>query len=314
MILCVNPNAAIDKTVVVSPFRLNAIHRPQQVMALPGGKGCNVARALKRLGDTPIVTGWVGGFAGQFIEAGLYQEGIQTAFVHLDFESRTCLSILDPENNTLTEIYEKGDTIPAEALEALKVRFRSMVRDYAALTLSGSLPPGVPADFYAQLIDIARDAGVPAILDSSGEALKQGLARKPLLVKPNATEFADIVGRPLEKLADYVEAAVEVCARYQTSLVLSLGPDGAIAVNSKDALHLRPPRLTIRSAVGSGDSMLAGITYGLTHSLSFEDAVKYGIAAGTANALTLGAGVFTLDDLERVLAGVTVERLPCTTR
>src|SRR5829696_4454717 len=104
MILCVNANAAIDKTVVVSGFGFNEIHRPQSVLALPGGKGANVAKALKVLGEQPLVTGWVGGFNGAFIEAGFQREGIRTGFVHVDAESRTCLSILDPENGTLTEI------------------------------------------------------------------------------------------------------------------------------------------------------------------------------------------------------------------
>src|SRR4051794_27548431 len=104
MILCVTANAAIDKTAVVSPFRIDQIHRPKQVLALPGGKGCNVARALKQLGDASLVTGWVGGFAGQFIESGLNKEGIETAFVHTEGESRTCLSILDPEAQTMTEV------------------------------------------------------------------------------------------------------------------------------------------------------------------------------------------------------------------
>ncbi len=109
MILCVNLNAAIDKIAVVGSFRLNAIHRPQRVLAVPGGKGANVARGLKCLGAAAVVAGWVGGFSGQFIEAGLRHEGIETALVHLDGESRTCLSILDPERNTLTEIYEQGE-------------------------------------------------------------------------------------------------------------------------------------------------------------------------------------------------------------
>src|SRR5690349_3518887 len=146
MILCINANAAIDKTVVVNGFRLNEIHRPQSVMSLPGGKGANAAKGLKRLGESPVVSGWVGGYNGQFIEAGLKSEGIDTAFVHVDAESRTCLSILDPENNTLTEIYERGEPILPEQVEELKDLFASIVGEYNAVTLSGSLPPGVPSD------------------------------------------------------------------------------------------------------------------------------------------------------------------------
>ena len=308
MILCVNPNAAIDKTVVVSPFRLNEIHRPKQVLAIPGGKGCNVARALNRLGETPVVSGWVGGFAGQSIETGLRHEGIQTAFVYTDFESRTCLSILDPENNTLTEIYENGDFVPIEKVEEFKGLFRTIIGNYTAVTFSGSLPPGVPVDFYTQMLEIAHTAGVPAILDSSGEALRKGVAAKPLLIKPNEKECADLAGKDLDKLADFADAATEVSTRYQTVIVVSLGAGGAIAANRQEVLHVRPPQLTIKSAVGSGDCMLAGITYGLTHSFSFANAIKYGVAAGTANALMVGAGVFSQDDFECVLSNVTVER------
>ena len=308
MILCVNPNAAIDKTVIVPAFHLNAIQRPEQVLAFPGGKGCNVARALKLLGEAPVVTGWIGGYAGQFIEGGLQAEGIQTDFIHTDFESRTCLSILDPQNNTLTELYEKGDPVPIEKVEEFKQHFALSVKHYAAVTFSGSLPPGVPLDFYRQLITIAREANVPAILDSSGEALRLGIQAQPTLVKPNEKEFADLAGRPLTDRVDFARAAVEFAEQYQTLVVISLGADGAIAADRREVWHVCPPLLTIKSAVGSGDSTLAGITYGLTHGFALEEAIKYGVAAGTANALTVGAGVFTVEDFQRVLSQVIVTR------
>ena len=308
MILCVNPNAAIDKTVVVESFRLNEGHRPEQVIARAGGKGCNCARGLRRLGETPVVTGWVGGFAGQFIEAGLHGEGIQTDFVHTALESRTCLAIVDRQSNTVTEINEKGDAIPTDKVEELKAWFGANVARYAAVTLSGSLPPGVPAVFYAQLIDLAHAAGVLILLDTSGEALKRGLAARPFLAKPNRKEFAELIGREPATRDEFVQAAAEVAVRYGTWITLSLGADGAVATDGKEVLHAWPPQVVIKSAVGSGDCMLAGITYGLTHSLSFEQALVYGVAAGTANALSLGAGSFTLGEFDDVRARVTLER------
>lgn len=310
MILCVNPNAAIDKTVVVPAFRLNEIHRPEQVLAFPGGKGCNVARALKLLGESPVVTGWIGGYAGQFIADSLRAEGIQTDFILTAFESRTCLSILDPQNKTLTELYERGDPVPAEKVDEFKQHFAATVKRYAAVTFSGSLPPGVPLDLYREMIEIARDANVLAILDSSGEALRLGIQAQPAVVKPNENEFADLAGRPLSNLNDFARAAGELSERYQTMVVISLGTEGALAANRHEAWYLHPPQLTIKSAVGSGDSMVAGIAYGLTHGFAFEEAIKYGVAAGTANALTVGAGVFTADDFQRVLSGVTITRSP----
>ncbi len=308
MILCVNPNAAIDKTVVVPGFRLNEIHRPEQVLAFPGGKGCNVARALKRLGESPVVTGWIGGYAGQFIEDGLQAEGIQTDFIHTDFESRTCLSILDPQDGTLTELYEKGDPVSADKVDELKEHFAATVKRYTAVTFSGSLPPGVPLDFYRQLVQIARDASVLAILDSSGEALRLGVQAQPALVKPNEQEFADLAGRLPGNLADSARAAGELSERLQTMVVVTLGADGALAANRHEVWQVHPPQLAIKSAVGSGDSTVAGIAFGLAHGFAFEEAIKYGVAAGTANALTVGAGVFTADDFQRVLSGVTITR------
>ncbi len=309
MILCVNPNAAIDKTVVVPGFRLNEIQRPEQVLAIAGGKGCNVARALNLLSETPVVTGWVGGSAGQFIENGLHAEGIETAFVHTEFESRTCLSILDPIGPTLTELYEKGDPIPADKIAEFLVLFQANIQRYAAVTFSGSLPPGVPLDFYAQLIDIAQTAGVRTLLDSSGEALRQGIQARPFLVKPNEKELLDLNDQAATTRSEWATTAADLSERYQALIVISQGSEGAIAANRQDVWHVRPPQLTIKSAVGSGDSMLAGITYGLVHGFAFEEAIRYGVAAGTANALTVGAGVFTHPDFEMVLAGVTIEQL-----
>ncbi len=307
MILCVNPNAAIDKTIVVKSFRLGEIHRPEQVIPTPGGKGCNVARGLKCLGESPVVTGWVGGFAGQFIEAGLRREAIGTAFVHTDFESRTCMSILDSESKVLTEIYENGAAVPEVLVTEFRDHFRTIVGNYTAVTFSGSLPPGVPKKIYSELIAIAREAGVQTFLDSSGMAFKLGLEiGKPHLIKPNASEFAELVGHAAETLADIAQAAMDISERYGTIVVVSLGAQGAIAAQQSQVVQVCPPRVAIKSAVGSGDCMLAGIAYGLTHQFALVDAIRYGVAAGTANAMTIGAGIFSQKDFDAVLAKITV--------
>ncbi len=309
MILCVNPNAAIDKTAVIPQFHLGQIHRPEMIKMLPGGKGCNVARALKQLGEEPMVAGWVGGSAGQFIENGLHQEGIQTEFVYTDFESRTCLSILDSSNQVMTEIYEKGDAVPPEKIGEMLARFGEIVGEYTAVTLSGSLPPGVPHDFYAQLIHLAHKAGVPAFLDSSKEALLQGVAAKPFLIKPNESEVTILAGRELKTVADFAAAAAAISTHYETIVVLSLGKDGALAAQGQAVIHVQNPPVQAQSAVGSGDSMLAGLAYGFGHGCQLAEAVKYGVAAGTANTLVLGAGQFTRHDFEAIYAETTVQPL-----
>jgi 1-phosphofructokinase family hexose kinase len=300
MILCLNLNAAIDKTIVVSSFEINKIHRPESVIALAGGKGCNVARALKTLGEEPVVSGWVGGFSGQFIEKELYQEGIQTDFIHTDFESRTCTSILDHENHTMTEIYEMGEPVPLEKIEELRSRIRATIINYEALTLSGSLPPGVPSDFYAGVIEIAREAGVLTLLDSSGDALRRGVEAGPFFVKPNETEARSLLGVQSGDWLDFAQAAVEISTRYKTNVVLSMGAKGVVAAKGHNLFMVKSPTVKAKSAVGSGDCMLAGLTYGELHGFSFEETVACGVAAGAANTLMIGAGEFKIDDFERL--------------
>ncbi len=311
MILCVNPNAAIDKTVVVDNFQLGRIHRPREVLALPGGKGCNVARVLKVLGAQPMVTGWVGGHAGNYIEAGLQGEGIRTEFVHTALESRTCLSILDPVQGRISEIYENGVPIAPEEWDAFLALYRRLLADCEMVTLSGSLPSQVPKDTYARLIGLANQAGVPALLDSSGEALRLGVEGKPFLVKPNQDELSGLLGQDLPTVQAVARAARSLAARYQTRVVVSLGAQGALGVHAGTlcAWHAYPPALEIVSAVGSGDALLAGLAHALSRHAAFEAALRLGVAAGSANALVLGAGRVRLADIESIAEQVTLTRL-----
>ena len=306
MILCLNLNAAIDKTIVVSSFEINKIHRPESVVALAGGKGCNVARALKTLGEKPVVSGWVGGYAGQYIESELHREEIQTDFIHTDFESRTCTSILDRENQTMTEIYELGEPIPLEKVNQLRDHLLAILGNYKALTLSGSLPPGVPSSFYADLIEIAKKENVLTFLDTSGDALCKGVEAGPFFVKPNETEAKSILGIQLKDSLDYDQAAAEISKKYSTNVLLSMGAKGAIAAKAGETIVVKGPNVNAKSAVGSGDCMLAGLVHGFLQGLSFEESIRCGVAAGTANTLMIGAGQFDIEDYERLRVDVRV--------
>jgi tagatose 6-phosphate kinase len=309
MILCVSLNAAVDRTVVVDNFALDAIHRPQTVLVLPGGKACNVARALRSLGEQPIVTGWVGGFAGRFIESGLRAEGIRTAFVHTQGESRQCLSVRDPMRGTMTEIYERGEPISSRAQSALRRRFRALLPGCSLVALCGSLPADVPADIYADLIVEAHRAGVPALLDTSEAALRLGLAARPWLIKPNRSELCALVGRELSGIREVASAARELARQWQVWVVASLGADGAVAAAGDDAWHLRTPPVAAQSAVGSGDALLAGLAVGLGRGETLPAALRLGVAAGAANTLSIGAGRLSPADVATLLPQVQVEAL-----
>lgn len=307
MILCVTPNLAIDKTVVVPELTPGAIHRPERVLAVPGGKGVNVARGLRALGEGAVIAGWVGGFAGVFIEERLRREGFALALVRAEHESRTCLSILDRSSGRLTEIYEPGEPVPQVKVAELLDWLRTGVGQYQAVTISGSLPPGVTPDFLIELLRAARAAGVPALLDTSGEALRRGLAEgRPSLIKPNAAELAALTGAEPVGPAEAAAAAAELAARHGAAVVVTLGAAGAVAADGKLRLHARPPRIEAVSAVGSGDCALAGLARGLARRLPLAEALGDAVAAGAANALSVGAGHLDKDDYARLRAEVQV--------
>ena len=308
MILCVNPNASIDKTVVVDHFQVNSIHRPSFELSLPGGKGINVARAAHTLGQQVVVTGWTGGHAGQFIEQGLHAEGIRTAMVHLKAKSRTCLSIIDPHLKTTTEIYEQGKPISDKDLETFYDLFRHWLPRAEMVTLSGSLPPGVPVDFYARLIRMAREAGVPAGLDASGEPLQVGLSEgRPYLLKCNRAELSEMVGEPLAELGDLVQVTRRLSDQWGTLVIVTLAAAGAVASENGSRTWLaQSPKIEAASAVGAGDAVMAGLVSALANRRSFEEALRLGMAAGAANTLLLGAGRLRKEDVDALEKDVRV--------
>ena len=308
MILCVNANAAIDKTVIVENFTLNAIHRPSVEMILPGGKSCNVARAAKTLGLSAVVAGWVGGHAGNFIEAALQEEGIQTAFIHTALESRTCLSIVDPVHGTLTEIYEKGQPVSAAEIQAFVRLYQEWLGRVDLVTLCGSLQAGVPPRLFADLALQARASGVRAVLDTSAAALHLGVEEGcPYMLKCNRSELAELAGKPLDNLEDLKQAARDLAQRRDMLVVVTLGAAGAVAVAEGRLWLAHAPRIASVSAVGSGDAFLAGLACGLLSDQVLAESLRLAVAAGSANALQLGAGRLDLADVQRLREQVIVK-------
>ena len=209
----------------------------------------------------------------------------------------------------MTEIYEVGEIIPLEKINELRDHILTNIGKYKAVTLSGSLPPGVPSNFYADLIEIARKESVPTFLDTSGDALRNGVEARPFFVKPNETEAKSLLGISANDAFDSAQAAAEISTRYGTNVLLSLGASGAIAAKADEIFKVKSPSVEARSAVGSGDCTLAGFVYGFMSGLSFEESIRCGVAAGTANTLTVGAGRFNIDDFEKLRRQVHMNRL-----
>ncbi len=297
MILTVTPNAAMDKTYVVRDFRLDKIHRPSEFSSTPGGKGINVSRVLKELGRPSFATGFIGGSVGDSICAGLEMEGIQYDFVKVPGDSRLCIQVVDPKNGTQTEINELGPEISEVEVNKFYDKFREIIGEAVFLILSGSCPPGVPVDFYSQLIQIAKKNGVKCVLDSSGDHMKEAVQTSPYMIKPNVNELSQLVGRELMTLEEIAIAAKELRTYGVSIIAVTMGRSGAMVTDGVQAWKAVPPAIEFASAVGSGDSFVASFLDSVMSGNSLEESLVAGTAAGAANAMQYGAGFVKRDKI-----------------
>lgn len=298
-LLFVAANPSIDRLYEIDRLVPGAIHRPQVVLARPGGKGLNAARAALTLGGRVTAIGIVAGRAGEWIIERLAELGIDARVVSVAGETRTCISVLDRSTGILTELYEHGDTIRNDAWDKLEAAVIDELErgDVGALALAGSLLPGSPSDGYARIANIAALHGVPVVADTHGAALAGLLGARPSVVKVNAREAADATGLDVVDPVSAAAAGATLRTRGACDVVITLGVDGAVVAGAEGAVRLVPPGVKGLYPVGSGDAFLAGLVLGLVDGSSLVDAARLGMAAGIANAMIPGAG-----DLDRVVA------------
>jgi 1-phosphofructokinase family hexose kinase len=294
VILTVTPNATVDKTYRVEQFALNRVNRPSLTYTVAGGKGINVARVYQTLGGNALATGFLGGLQGRMVARAMAEEGIPDAFVRTRGETRLCIAIIDPTTGTQTEVNESGPEIPRRAVTRLKQRVASLLsqQTFDFVVLSGSLPPGVPTSLYAELVALAQAHQVRVVLDSSGAALREGIAARPWMVKPNRVELEHWAGRALSSEAEVFEAARTLAASVPV-VALTLGEEGALLLMPESALRAYPPAIEFVSAVASGDSFVAGFLWAWEHGAcprNPEAALRIAVGAGAANAALIGAG------------------------
>lgn len=298
MILTVTPNPSIDREILIPGFRLGAIHRPQRVVALAGGKGLNVARTIKRLGGEVCACTLLCGHNGRWIEAQLQSEGIPLFAAWGAGETRISTSIADPENQKLTEIYEGGPQIDPETWERFEAAFQSALPKAEWITFSGSLPPGAPQDGYLRLLRRAQERHIPVLVDTHGQTLHEIIPQQPWLVKVNAEEAGEILEQSITTVTQAGVAARGFCQRGARTAIVTLGAQGAVAALGSQAWYAQAPQVEVMAAVGSGDALLGGFVLGFTRGMTILDALRLGVAAGAANAVTLGTGVVELEIVE----------------
>ncbi len=327
MIFTVTPNPVLDRTLTVPHIAFNVVTRATATRLDWGGKGFNVSRALQALGVKSTAMGFVGGAPGRQLEEGLNRAGITTDLIHIQGETRTNIVITEangPEANKersedrehrYVKVNEAGPTVtPDEAMRLLE-HVRTKVHRGDIWALCGSLPPGLPPDFYAQLVTVIQQYGARAILDTSGEALRLGCCRSrdqapaPYLVKPNVKEAESLSGHPIESEHDALEAVTFFLDQGIKLVALSMGADGLLLASERTRVWARPPQVQALNPVGAGDALLAGLIWALRRGTSLEEMARWGVATGTAAAMRAGVSVGTRTEVDALYQQVDCMRM-----
>ncbi|NDY74305.1 1-phosphofructokinase [Desulfobacter hydrogenophilus] len=309
MIYTVTLNPAVDREMTVDTIAFDTVLRALEWRVDCGGKGFNVARMLKSLGTSSVALGFAAGKSGEMLNDKLQSLGIETEFVWVDGETRTNVSIVSAENGQYVKVNEPGPTINGADLAQLAQKIRDRVQAGDWWVLAGSLPPGVEPSYYTELITIIQSAGAKVFLDTSDEALRQNCSAKPLLVKPNDEEAHKLTGLPVNTPAEIVAVGMAISAMGPVSVIISLGKVGAVLVDKGKAWLATSPKIVAANPIGAGDSMVAGIVWGLSQGDSMQDALCKGIACGAATASQKGTSVGSREQVNDLLSQVQIREV-----
>ncbi len=310
MIITVTLNAAIDRTLEVPNFRLGRRHRSVEQTTMPGGKGVNVARALKRLDQPVVATGFAGGQTGTRLVEGLTSESVLNDFVRTRRESRTNITIVDPTTGEQTEVNEQGAEVSRQELELFTDKLVYLARGAQMVVFAGSVPSGVDHEVYGRLVRELRRMGVTTIVDCDGEPLRQAVRGEPDVVSPNVLEAEELVGHEFNDEEDRVIAVREMVQLGAREAIMTVD-DGCLAqvlVDGSPRLYrVRVEPRPARSTVGSGDAFLAGYVAARYSGRAPEERLRFAVACGAESTEHFSAGVLDPTRVERVLGEVTAE-------
>ena len=284
MILTVTMNPSIDISYPLETLHLDTVNRVDKVSKTAGGKGLNVTRVLAEIGDPVSATGLIGGSTGQFILDHLDQE-IGKEFFEIQGETRNCIAIL--HEGQQTEILEKGPSVSEEEGQAFLDHYEALFPDVAVVAISGSLPAGLPLDYYVKLVERARKAGKPVVLDCSGASLEKALVApvQPTVIKPNNEELSQLLGyevtKDLNQLKEVLQSDLFKGIEW---VIVSLGADGAFAKHGDVFYKVDIPKIEVVNPVGSGDSTVAGISAGLSSGKDDAALLTHAMVLGMLNA------------------------------
>jgi 1-phosphofructokinase family hexose kinase len=312
MIITVTLNAAIDKSLSVPNFRLGRRHRTVEQRTMAGGKGVNIARTLKALGQPVIATGFAGGATGTHIVEQLTEESILNDFVRIREESRTNTSVLDPTTGEQTEINERGPSVSEQEVELFRDKLLYLARGAAIVVFAGSLPRGIESDIYAMLIRELERTEVTTVIDTDGEPLRQAVRAEPDVVSPNVIEAEELVGHEFSSEEERSQAVREIAALGPREAIMTL-PDGCFAQVLVDGQpSVRRVSVQPRESIakrGSGDAFLAGYLAARYEGRAPDQCLRFGVACGAESTSRLGAGLIDPREAKRLMGDVELSEI-----
>lgn len=314
MILTVTLNAAVDKTLAVPNFRIGRRHRTVEQTTMAGGKGVNVARAIKTLGQPVIATGFAGGPTGTRIVEQLTQDSVLSDFVRIREESRTNTAVIDPTTGEQTEVNERGPAVTEHEVELFVDKLLYLAKGAHMCVFAGSLPRGVDTDIYSKLIRELARLGVETIVDTDGDPMRRAVRAEPTVVSPNILEAEELVGHEFNDESEHTIAVREMVELGARNAIMT-ATDGCYAQLESGDIGLPAalwrvriaPRET-RATIGAGDAFLAGFVAARYQGRPPEECLRYGVACGAESTEHLGAGLIDASQVERLLPEVEVER------
>jgi 1-phosphofructokinase family hexose kinase len=313
MIITVTLNAAIDKTLAVPNFQVGRRHRSTEQRTMPGGKGVNVARALKALGLPVIATGLAGGRTGTRIIEQLTEEAILCDFVRIKDESRTSTAMIDPTSGVQSEINEPGPEVTEQEIGLFIDKLLYLGKAADMCVFAGSLPRGMPDGSYAEMVTEMKRLGVMTVVDAEGDPMDMALRAGPDLVSPNDMEAEELAGHEFRDEQDRVFALFNICELGPREAIIT-HEEGCVALlgrerERRNLYEVRTDRLEPVSAIGAGDAFLAGFLASCSNGDAPGEALRFAVACGAESTMHMGAGVLDPRGAERMMAEVDVAEI-----
>lgn len=309
MILTITLNPSVDIRYKLDPFHLGQVNRVQDISKTAGGKGLNVTRVLHQLNVEVAASGFLGGSLGDFIRKQIGELGVRDFFIPINGETRNCIAMI--HDGKQTEILENGPLITEQEAGIFLTTFAKQVEQADMVTISGSLPRGLPVIFYQNMLNIAAEHETPVLLDTNGSLLRDTLqgTSKPWMIKPNQDELADVLGKSLTGDAELKEALKQSIFADIPLVVVTLGASGAMVKYGEKLYRAQAPTIDAVNPVGSGDSVVAGFAAGLARGLKAEEGIQFGLSMGVLNAMEEKTGHINPGHIDWCMRRIAVTRI-----